>query len=121
MLQPITTSSQEITHSYALDSYEWTRLSKRCLSLSRIKNLKRVRREKSKTNGPSRETRIPTYSIRSTDKVDLEEFDLKSALFKHMNKIKSANRNTANYINTITYEAFDKQMKMPWIRKFCRP
>ncbi|GKC28739.1 hypothetical protein Tco_1036033, partial [Tanacetum coccineum] len=38
-----------------------------------------------------------TYSIRSTDKVDLEEFDLKSALFKHMNKIKSTNRNTANY------------------------
>ncbi|GKF97534.1 hypothetical protein Tco_0293355, partial [Tanacetum coccineum] len=38
-----------------------------------------------------------TYSIRSTDKVDLEEFDLKSALFKHMNKIKSANINTANY------------------------
>ncbi|GJR67256.1 hypothetical protein Tco_0013321 [Tanacetum coccineum] len=37
------------------------------------------------------------YSIRSTDKVDLEEFDLKSALFKHMNKIKSANRNPANY------------------------
>ncbi|GKA97738.1 hypothetical protein Tco_0825632 [Tanacetum coccineum] len=27
-----------------------------------------------------------TYSIRSTDKVDLEEFDLKSALFSHMNK-----------------------------------
>ncbi|GKF63360.1 hypothetical protein Tco_0186808, partial [Tanacetum coccineum] len=27
----------------------------------------------------------------------LEEFDLKSALFKHINKIKSANRNTANY------------------------
>ncbi|GJT63869.1 hypothetical protein Tco_1015349 [Tanacetum coccineum] len=38
-----------------------------------------------------------TYSIRSTDKVDLEEFDLKSALFNHMNKKKSANRNTANY------------------------
>ncbi|GKC85305.1 hypothetical protein Tco_1141022, partial [Tanacetum coccineum] len=38
-----------------------------------------------------------TYSIRSTDKVNLEEFDLKSALFKHMNKIKSANRNPANY------------------------
>ncbi|GJY11028.1 hypothetical protein Tco_0379213, partial [Tanacetum coccineum] len=33
----------------------------------------------------------------STNKVDLEEFDLKSALFRHMNKIKSANRNTANY------------------------
>ncbi|GKD75267.1 hypothetical protein Tco_1333549, partial [Tanacetum coccineum] len=32
-----------------------------------------------------------------TDKVDLEEFDLKSALFKHMNKNKSANRNPSNY------------------------
>ncbi|GJV81457.1 hypothetical protein Tco_1517327 [Tanacetum coccineum] len=29
-----------------------------------------------------------TYSIRSNDKVDLEEFDLKSALFSHMNKKK---------------------------------
>ncbi|GJZ64003.1 hypothetical protein Tco_0620424 [Tanacetum coccineum] len=38
-----------------------------------------------------------TYSIRSTDKVDLEEFDLKSALFRHMNKISTAKRNTANY------------------------
>ncbi|GKA54899.1 hypothetical protein Tco_0753848, partial [Tanacetum coccineum] len=38
-----------------------------------------------------------TYSIRSTNKVDLEEFDLKSAFFKHMNKIKSANKNTSNY------------------------
>ncbi|GKB81294.1 hypothetical protein Tco_0948189 [Tanacetum coccineum] len=38
-----------------------------------------------------------TYSIRSTDKVALEEFDLKSALFKHMNKNKTANRNPANY------------------------
>ncbi|GKF30542.1 hypothetical protein Tco_0100340, partial [Tanacetum coccineum] len=38
-----------------------------------------------------------TYSIRSTDKVDLEEFDLKSAFFSHMNKKKSANRNIANY------------------------
>ncbi|GKC39665.1 reverse transcriptase domain-containing protein, partial [Tanacetum coccineum] len=38
-----------------------------------------------------------TYSTRSTDKVDLEEFDLKSALFKHMNKNKTANRNPANY------------------------
>ncbi|GJW08396.1 putative ribonuclease H-like domain-containing protein [Tanacetum coccineum] len=34
---------------------------------------------------------------RSTDKVDLEEFDLKSALFSHMNKKKSANKNTTNY------------------------
>ncbi|GJV31071.1 hypothetical protein Tco_1391471 [Tanacetum coccineum] len=38
-----------------------------------------------------------TYSIRSTDKVALEEFDLKSALFKHMNKNKTVNRNLANY------------------------
>ncbi|GJW51430.1 hypothetical protein Tco_0092781 [Tanacetum coccineum] len=38
-----------------------------------------------------------TYSIRSTDKVAFEEFDLKSALFKHMNKNKTANRNPANY------------------------
>ncbi|GKG20638.1 hypothetical protein Tco_0380439, partial [Tanacetum coccineum] len=38
-----------------------------------------------------------TYSIRSTDKVDLEEFNLKSSLFNHMNKKKSANRNTVNY------------------------
>ncbi|GKD47957.1 hypothetical protein Tco_1276933, partial [Tanacetum coccineum] len=38
-----------------------------------------------------------TYSIRSTDKVDLEEYDLKSALFSHMNKKKSANKNTTNY------------------------
>ncbi|GKC50161.1 hypothetical protein Tco_1072906, partial [Tanacetum coccineum] len=44
---------------------------------------------------------IEKYSVlpgpESTDKVDLEEFDLKSALFRHMNKNKSANRNTANY------------------------
>ncbi|GJZ58599.1 hypothetical protein Tco_0614093 [Tanacetum coccineum] len=44
-----------------------------------------------------KEKQDSTYSIRSTDKVDLEEFDLKSALFRHMNKIKSPKRNTANY------------------------
>ncbi|GJV91954.1 hypothetical protein Tco_1539767, partial [Tanacetum coccineum] len=38
-----------------------------------------------------------TYTIRSTDKVALEEFDLKNALFKHMNKNRTANRNHANY------------------------
>ncbi|GJS11193.1 hypothetical protein Tco_0367989 [Tanacetum coccineum] len=37
------------------------------------------------------------YTIRSTDKVALEEFDLKSALFKHMNKNRTANINPANY------------------------
>ncbi|GJW69347.1 hypothetical protein Tco_0123771 [Tanacetum coccineum] len=44
---------------------------------------------------------IEKYSVlpglESTDKVDLKEFDLKSALFNHMNKNKSANRNTAIY------------------------
>ncbi|GKE66174.1 hypothetical protein Tco_1520335, partial [Tanacetum coccineum] len=39
----------------------------------------------------------PTYTIKSTDKDALEEFDLKSALFKSMHKNKSANRNPANY------------------------
>ncbi|GJY10667.1 hypothetical protein Tco_0378852 [Tanacetum coccineum] len=38
-----------------------------------------------------------TYTIRSTNKVALEEFDLKNALFKHMNKNRTANRNPANY------------------------
>ncbi|GJX47002.1 hypothetical protein Tco_0272192 [Tanacetum coccineum] len=46
---------------------------------------------------PDEEKQDSTYSIRSTDKVDLEEFDLKSALFSHMNKKKSANKNTTNY------------------------
>ncbi|GJW53181.1 hypothetical protein Tco_0097266 [Tanacetum coccineum] len=39
----------------------------------------------------------PTYTIKSSDQVALEEFDLKSALFKSMHKNKSANRNPANY------------------------
>ncbi|GJW99013.1 hypothetical protein Tco_0180821 [Tanacetum coccineum] len=39
----------------------------------------------------------PTYTIKSTDKAALEEFDLKSALFKSMHKNKSTNRNPANY------------------------
>ncbi|GJW98492.1 hypothetical protein Tco_0180300 [Tanacetum coccineum] len=39
-----------------------------------------------------------TYTIRSTDKVPLKNNDLKqSSHFKHMNKNKTANRNTANY------------------------
>ncbi|GKF53643.1 hypothetical protein Tco_0160553, partial [Tanacetum coccineum] len=39
----------------------------------------------------------PTYTIKSTDKAVLEEFDLKSALFKSMHKNKFADRNPANY------------------------
>ncbi|GKF05892.1 hypothetical protein Tco_0036560, partial [Tanacetum coccineum] len=38
-----------------------------------------------------------TYTIKSTDKAALENFDLKSALFKSMHKNKFANRNHANY------------------------
>ncbi|GKF50482.1 hypothetical protein Tco_0146949, partial [Tanacetum coccineum] len=58
------------------------------------KSLKEIIRAKKEQD---KEKQDSTYSIRSTDKVDLEEFDLKSALFKHMNKNKSANRNPANY------------------------
>ncbi|GKF72654.1 hypothetical protein Tco_0208768, partial [Tanacetum coccineum] len=39
----------------------------------------------------------PTYTIKSTHQAALEEFDLKSALFKSMHKNESANRNPANY------------------------
>ncbi|GKB84347.1 hypothetical protein Tco_0956619 [Tanacetum coccineum] len=41
--------------------------------------------------------RVIVYHQVKTDKVALEEFDLKSALFKHMNKNRTANRNPANY------------------------
>ncbi|GJW33610.1 hypothetical protein Tco_0053642 [Tanacetum coccineum] len=37
------------------------------------------------------------YTIKSTNKVALEEFDLKNALFKHMHKNRTANKNPANY------------------------
>ncbi|GJZ56468.1 putative ribonuclease H-like domain-containing protein, partial [Tanacetum coccineum] len=52
-----------------------------------------------------------TYFIRSTDKVDLEEFDLKSALFKHVNKNKTANRNPVLMEALIADEdAMDKEV-----------
>ncbi|GJV47221.1 hypothetical protein Tco_1437433 [Tanacetum coccineum] len=54
------------------------------------KEIIKIKREQGKEKQDS------TYSIKSTDKVDLEEFDLKSTLFRHMNKNKSANRNTTN-------------------------
>ncbi|GJS13970.1 hypothetical protein Tco_0408442 [Tanacetum coccineum] len=58
-----------------------------------------------------------TYSIRSTDKVDLEEFDLKSALFSHMNKKKSANKNTTNYrLYHALMEALIADEDTPWTR-----
>ncbi|GJR50782.1 hypothetical protein Tco_1401303 [Tanacetum coccineum] len=55
------------------------------------KEIIRIKREQGEKEQES------TYTIRSTDKVALEEFDLKSALFKHMNKNRTANRNPANY------------------------
>ncbi|GJV20666.1 hypothetical protein Tco_1369686 [Tanacetum coccineum] len=53
-----------------------------------------------------------TYSIRSNDKVDLEEFDLKSALFSHMNKKKFANKNTASKQHSLIADedAMDKEV-----------
>ncbi|GJX37437.1 hypothetical protein Tco_0250740 [Tanacetum coccineum] len=44
------------------------------------KEIIRIKREQGEKEQES------TYTIRSTDKVALEEFDLKSALFKHINK-----------------------------------
>ncbi|GJX40064.1 hypothetical protein Tco_0255054, partial [Tanacetum coccineum] len=55
------------------------------------KEIIRIKREQSKKEQES------TYTIRSTDKVSLKEFDLNSALFKHMIKNRTANRNPANY------------------------
>ncbi|GJX13057.1 hypothetical protein Tco_0204815, partial [Tanacetum coccineum] len=64
---------------------------------SRIRNLNRLGKESYKCQKGTEDeerTRFQLLQIRfSTDKVDLEEFDLKSALFSHMNKKKSANKN----------------------------
>ncbi|GJS24668.1 retrovirus-related pol polyprotein from transposon TNT 1-94 [Tanacetum coccineum] len=67
-------------------------------SPSRIKRSERVQRRLSEFKREQGEEKQDSpYSIRSTDKVALKELDLKSALFKHMNKNKNANRNPANY------------------------
>ncbi|GJY26019.1 hypothetical protein Tco_0400745 [Tanacetum coccineum] len=55
------------------------------------KEIIRIKREQGEKKQES------TYTIRSTDKVALEEFDLKNALFKHMHKNRTANRNPANF------------------------
>ncbi|GKB82718.1 hypothetical protein Tco_0949613, partial [Tanacetum coccineum] len=55
------------------------------------KEIIRVKKEQGKKKQES------TYTIRSTVKVALKEFDLKNALFKHMHKNKTANRNPANF------------------------
>ncbi|GJX33386.1 hypothetical protein Tco_0243241 [Tanacetum coccineum] len=56
-----------------------------------LKEIIRIKREQGEKKQES------TYTIRSTDKVALEEFDLKNTLFKHMHKNRTANRNPANY------------------------
>ncbi|GJT19187.1 hypothetical protein Tco_0877893 [Tanacetum coccineum] len=79
----------------AVDKYLGTKLDDALLknheSEKSPKEIIRIKKEQGEEKQDS------TYSIRSTNKVDLKEFDLKSAIFKHMNKNKSANRNHANY------------------------
>ncbi|GJV25747.1 retrovirus-related pol polyprotein from transposon TNT 1-94 [Tanacetum coccineum] len=73
----------------AVDKYLGTKLDNQESEKS-PKEIIIIKREQGKEKQDS------TYFIKSTDKVDHEEFDLKSALFRHMNKNKSANRNTTN-------------------------
>ncbi|GKE53212.1 hypothetical protein Tco_1488368, partial [Tanacetum coccineum] len=78
-----------------------------------LKEIIKIKREQGEEKQES------TYTIRSTDKVPLEEFNLKSALFKHMNKNKTANRNPANYhlyhalmeVLIADEDAMDKEVK----------
>ncbi|GKA00059.1 hypothetical protein Tco_0672609 [Tanacetum coccineum] len=100
----------------AVDKYLGTKLDDALLknqeSEKSLKEIIRIKKEQGEEKQDS------TYSIRSTDKVDLEEFNLKSALFKHMNKIKSANRNTANYrLYHALMKLFNSRWMMSWIRK----
>ncbi|GJX91452.1 hypothetical protein Tco_0344778 [Tanacetum coccineum] len=57
-------------------------------SASEIRKIKREQAEKQK---------MPKYTIKSTDKATLKEYDLKSALYQTMHEIKSFNRNDANH------------------------
>ncbi|GJT41983.1 hypothetical protein Tco_0941848 [Tanacetum coccineum] len=102
----ITTSLPEITPFIALQlrvarlEQEMSEVKKTDHSADSVKNQESEKSPKEiikakKEQGEEKQD--STYSIRSTDEVDLEEFDLKSALFSHMNKNKSANRNTTNY------------------------
>ncbi|GKB67343.1 hypothetical protein Tco_0928755 [Tanacetum coccineum] len=103
----ITTSLPEITPFIALQlrvarlEQEMSEVKKTDHSADSIKNQESEKSPKEiiiikKEQGEEKQE--STYSIRSTDKVALEEFDLKSALFKHMNKNKTAKiENPANY------------------------
>ncbi|GJR14760.1 hypothetical protein Tco_0797412 [Tanacetum coccineum] len=57
-------------------------------SASEIHKIKREQAEKQK---------MPTYTIKSTNKAALKEYDLKSALYKTMHENKSFNKNPANH------------------------
>ncbi|GKA22960.1 hypothetical protein Tco_0708922 [Tanacetum coccineum] len=65
--------------------------SKKQESEKSLKEIIRIKREQGEKKPE------PMYTIKSTDKAALEEFDLKGALFNIMHKNKSANRNPANY------------------------
>ncbi|GKA39920.1 hypothetical protein Tco_0732513 [Tanacetum coccineum] len=78
----------------AVDKYLGTKLDDALLKNQNLKKPKEINKSKKEQDEEKQDS---TYSIRSNDKVDLEEFDLKSALFSHMNKKKSANKNTTNY------------------------
>ncbi|GKF32358.1 hypothetical protein Tco_0102156, partial [Tanacetum coccineum] len=65
--------------------------SKKQESKKSQKEIIKIKREQEEKN------QEPTYTIKWSDQVALEEFDLKSALFKSMHKNKSANRNPSNY------------------------
>nr|GEV53013.1 hypothetical protein [Tanacetum cinerariifolium] len=53
-----------------------------------IRKIKKEHAEKQK---------MPNYTIKSTDKVTLKEYDIKSTLYQTMNENKSFNRNPANH------------------------
>ncbi|GKE93850.1 hypothetical protein Tco_1574945 [Tanacetum coccineum] len=80
-----------------------------------LKEIIKIKREQGEKKQES------TYTIRSTDKVALEEFNLKSALFKHIQKNRTANINPANYhlyhalmeALIVDEDAMDKEVKDP--------
>ncbi|GKE56404.1 hypothetical protein Tco_1495589 [Tanacetum coccineum] len=89
----ITTSLLEITPFITLQ-LRVARLEQEIVYQESKKSPKEIIRIKKEQGEKEQES---TYTIRSTDKVALQEFDLKSALFKHMNKNRTRNRNPANY------------------------
>ncbi|GJZ99104.1 hypothetical protein Tco_0671655 [Tanacetum coccineum] len=81
--QPIMTKSPTITTA-VLESDSLT-----AKSASEIRKIKREQDEKQK---------MPKYTIKSTDKAALKEYDQKSALYQTMHGNKSFNRNPANHV-----------------------